>query len=66
MNYFPKILRDEIGLKKGLLRHENQIEVFCWANTWKFSTIIRIKATMSPVRQFGSSIEERTLEMFSS
>lgn len=27
MNYFPKILRDEIGLKKGLLRHENQIEV---------------------------------------
>ena len=28
MNYFTKILRDEICLKKGLLRYENQIEVF--------------------------------------
>ena len=28
MHYLLKILRDEIGLKEGLLRHENQIEVF--------------------------------------
>ena len=43
-----------------------KLRCFCCANIWKFSTIIRIKATMSPVRQSGSSIEERTLEMFSS
>ena len=28
VHYLLKILRDKIGLKKGLLRHENQIEVF--------------------------------------